>query len=564
MVINSVRTMHEVLDRGPVRGLGEAQDIDGQDGQTSPTDRCHCDNLPPEVLAQILELVVVSTWKDGSCSAPNTAQTSTFPIGGSGGAEIVSAEACGGQKIVYPKLFLVVCKRWCAISLGTPSLWSYLWIRDDSTLDNISMFLKRSSRLPLSIKFDYLSKKTRLDDLEVMCEDKKLSERRRLLYLNNGLKPPLGVFYEDRTALTRFNKALSLVAQHFERWSRFHLTAVQLRYIHHTASMVSNLGKNCRSQLLEYGLQLKLRDASDIDFDLALETKESCSDNPMPFLRKLTFSRDCVPAVLSFVSESHPSIQETFPVLRELEVHHLRGRMLSNFLKTLGGIPQLRILRLCHSRGNKEKPIQGISIPFVVLHALEELTITDSDRSTLTRLFNVISAPNVESLFIMRTGICDLFADVARRHSLFVSVQKLTLKGVWLRSKLRLQGIDSLFSAMPEVTTIHLDSAPGIVLKPLTGSRLAAMDQDTDTENQLLSNSLLLPKLTEISLSACDGNEIVSVVSGRRELGVPVKTLRINKSSILSGVVSYEHWETLHSQVEKLSWFEEDRDARSD
>ncbi len=57
------------------------------------------------------------------------------------------------------------------------------------------------------------------------------------------------------------------------------------------------------------------------------------------------------------------------------------------------------------------------------------------------------------------------------------------------------------------------------------------------------------------------GDDIIKLVKVRREQGVPLKSVRIDKGSVVSGAVSLKDWESLRSLVDTLSWFDTDTDS---
>ncbi len=65
-----------------------------------------------------------------------------------------------------------------------------------------------------------------------------------------------------------------------------------------------------------------------------------------------------------------------------------------------------------------------------------------------------------------------------------------------------------------------------------------------------------LPALSEISVSGFAGDDIIELVKERRDQGVPVEVVRIDRRSIVSGAVALKHWEVLRGLVDTLSWFD--------
>ncbi|KLO07700.1 hypothetical protein SCHPADRAFT_636266 [Schizopora paradoxa] len=331
---------------------------------------------------------------------------------------------------------------------------------------------------------------------------------------------------------------MSLLLQHAERWTRFLFSATQPRFIHLVASMVRS--NNHRLQLLtELSLHPVLTYASD--FNLTGESlanqKTFWFDNAMPLLYKMALARCRFPD-----SISPNSIQAIFPTLVDLKMSQVDGRSFLSLPKLLDGLPQLRALTIIQTLCTREDTLQGLYRRPVVLGSLEELIVQESNGSTLEHIFNLISVPNVQSLALIKTGIYNAFPGAVENFSLLPNIRNLNLDGVWFENKDLWEGMtpsfQKLFSAMPKLTSIHLDS---------TLQDLAAL---------LFRPSGLLPHLMEISLTGLSGDLIVNIVEGRQKLRLPVKTLHIDKGSILFGVVTSKHWEDVQRRVETLRWFD--------
>jgi len=111
-----------------------------------------------------------------------------------------------------------------------------------------------------------------------------------------------------------------------------------------------------------------------------------------------------------------------------------------------------------------------------------------------------------------------------------------------------------LFASIPRTTSIHFNAASEDFTAPLIRQHpsLGSLEITFGTA------PVLLPGLSEISLSNFAGDDIVKLVKARRDAAVPIKVLRIERRSIASGAVSLQHWEALRSLVDTLRWFEMD------
>ncbi len=101
---------------------------------------------------------------------------------------------------------------------------------------------------------------------------------------------------------------------------------------------------------------------------------------------------------------------------------------------------------------------------------------------------------------------------------------------------------------MPEITSIHIDSASEFLKYPLIqgGNGLHWRG--------IVNERVLLPALLEISVSDFTGDEVIALVKARHKHGVPVKSVRIDGLSIALGIVTLKHWEVLRGLVDNLRW----------
>ncbi|KLO07701.1 hypothetical protein SCHPADRAFT_932254 [Schizopora paradoxa] len=555
--------MVKVLDTGECPQENQEEIAVAQEENTSIASmgRCDFDSVPSEVLAQILELVVESAWRDGPRRSPTWEEMGTFPReeGLRDDSARPTASGDGEQRILsYPTLLLLVCRRWFAIVLDTPMIWSFLSLTDDSTLDKISLSLERSKSSLLSIRFSYLTRMTKNDEFLLNFKHLTSSCVKVFDCLVDGV--PVKTLGKLDTKIISSNDSLiekmSLILQHAERWARFLFSATQPRFVHQTASMVRSNNFRMRF-LVEFGLQSVLTCENDFDFmdESAAKQQTFWLDSAIPSLRKMALARCRFPDSIS----SH-SVQELFPALAELEIAQMEGRSFASLLKLLDGLPQLRALTIIQTLCTRDRKYReqfgGLYRRPVVLGSLEELTIKESNAPTLEHVFNLVSVPNVQSLSLIGTGLYNAFASAIKKFELLPNLRKLRLEGVWLeydephpfwdRNPPNYKAMERLFSAMPNLTSIHLDSK----LRAYT----ALLDQP----------SSLLPDLTEISLSGWSGDLIGNIMGGRDRSGFTVETLRLDKGAIVSGAVTSGDWSYFEYLVETLCWFDCDTEVDYD
>ncbi|KLO07699.1 hypothetical protein SCHPADRAFT_909222 [Schizopora paradoxa] len=489
--------------------------------------RCDCDSLPSEVLVHVLELVTESTWKDGLLDGPSPSEMGTFPDGGMIDNGLRSQDEAYERAALYPKLFLIVCKRWSAITLNTPILWSYLSITDATTSNFISISLRRSTSLPLSIRFHTLSQMTGTKSF--MIELENLLPGILNLRLGNNTSEEDGA--EDSSP--DFDENILLLLQHAGRWKRFLLLAAHPQSIHRAAFLAAD--NNCQLRHLEeYRLQAIVRHKEIFNVPWRRRIwnargKSPFFDRAMPLLHKMALSRGVLP--ITFHSNSIHLIQDMFPALKELQLVKMGGMPLISLFNILVGLPTLYTLEIVETHFE----VEGLEyFQRIKLLELKEFTAISLGGATLACLFCAVSMPNVQSLSIIKTGSLDSLIREIKEASLFPNVQNLTLD-----SEGGFEEMTKLCSAMPKVVSVHF--IVEVHYQGLLGFQWRFLDN---------------PMLSNFSLSGFKGEDIILFVETRREAGIPVNMLRIAKSSITCGDVSVNHGDSLRDLVGFLSWFD--------
>ncbi|KLO16610.1 hypothetical protein SCHPADRAFT_995032 [Schizopora paradoxa] len=471
-----------------------------------------CESLPEEILAQILELVAEWAWKEGFEDAPSVAEMSTFPLGRRGDDVTDEGEEDPDpdrEELPYPLIFLLVSKRWHDITLDTPILWSYLTITDDSTFDEIGLRLHRSENSPLSIRLSYSGD-------------------------------------EDNDEVQGYQ--MSLLTPHAERWLRFIASSDDPVLLCLFAPIISEESHRMQ-RLVEYAV----KNTPNSDEFGYFPCNIPIFDSPMPSLRKLTLSYEQFPLELLPDTKPTISIQDMFPSLTELELAQMDGLIFASLLKSLDGVPQLRALKIngFHYRHSQRKLIEAAGL--VDLKSLEELTIQEIDDEALEFFLDLVSIPNLSSINFIGSQLPQSFVNAKPEHLNLSNIRKLSListrfevDGDEVGHRSQEQLASQLLAEMSGVTSIHCNHICQFFARALL--RDPKLEPSSDSYP-------LLPKLTEISLSGFDGDEIIDIVKERQSVGIPLATLIIDERSILSGAVALRHWEDLQGQVEALRWF---------
>ncbi len=238
-----------------------------------------------------------------------------------------------GRNISYPNVFSIVCSWWHFVALDTPSLWSYLSITDDSSLDEISLSLQRSNSFPLSIHITVLSKMTDVERVANQVASLKFDMERLKNQVDGLTSRILGredlmasygpITDEPLDPLALFEEKISLLLQHAGRWRCFHIIAAQPLFIHQAMGLFAKDDRE--APLLEFYLKTSRsrRDSKRSDITLEREFKPKFI-GARPSLQKLALCWDICP--LKFRSDLNTSLlQPMLPDLRELELAQMRA-----------------------------------------------------------------------------------------------------------------------------------------------------------------------------------------------------------------------------------------------
>lgn len=304
---------------------------------------------------------------------------------------------------------------------------------------------------------------------------------------------------------------------------------------------------------------------SSRDFDprnLATVTQKSLPfESALPSLQRLSLCYGILPVGLQFLQGLTPSFLPcTLPGLEELELSNDIQLEHSLWLDILQALPLLPVLKFNSIKFKEGIPISGVAdIPRnVVLEELGELTLQAIDQETLASILGFLSVPNLQLLSCIAVQGFDSVIGIIQDKNIFFNVRQLSFQS--MKTNFHNEWLWKLYSSTPEVTSIHFDWVSQSFAMPLVWQ----YPKPPDSQILIPSNELLLPVLTELSVSLADDrhrrtgacDKIVELVKARRDKGVPIKSVRIDKSSILFGIISPEEWEALRGLVGTVRWFD--------
>lgn len=252
----------------------------------------------------------------------------------------------GGRNVSYPEIFSIVCTRWRTTGIvhNTPSLWSYFSITDYTTLDDISISLRRSKSFPLSIRITILSPMTKRDRLQVQVDTMEIRMNIDSHPLRFG--PALGIRMReegpDPLRLERFEEKVSLLLQHTVRWRRFCILAAQPRFILRTMTLIANI-EHKAPLLCAFCLQFSESRWDLIDLTPANDRTPPFF-NAMPSLQRLALCCGMLP-IPDSTSDSF-LLRISLPGLKELELSKTEFLHRSQCLRILHSFPHLCVLKI--------------------------------------------------------------------------------------------------------------------------------------------------------------------------------------------------------------------------
>ncbi len=333
----------------------------------------------------------------------------------------------------------------------------------------------------------------------------------------------------DFDPFSQFKEKLSLLLQHADRWRLFHIISAQPLPIHHTMALFAK-GNREAPLLKDFRLETSRsrREMSDLTSKI---------EKMPPFISAVQRLTLCCGILPVEFGPHFPLPRSMLRGLRELELTKMERLDHSLCFGILRGLPNLRVLKFIDVTFSYVDPFEAVvDSRWLVLGVLEELTFEELGSSTFGPILEFLSAPKLQLLSCNRLEVFGTFVTILQRRNRFPNLRKAKFQSISSRPA---GDGDSkwmwyLYSGMPEVTSIHIDSA---------SQALAPLIQGDDSLQGFANEPALLPALSEISVSGFTGDDIIKLVKVRREQGVPLKSVRIDRGSIVSGAVSLKDWE---------------------
>ncbi len=346
----------------------------------------------------------------------------------------------------------------------------------------------------------------------------------------------------DLDPLAQFEEKISLLLQHASRWRLFHIVAAQPLFIHCTTALFAK-GDREAPLLEEFHLE-----TTRICQEMSEKGRTPPFSRAAPSLQRLTLCCGILPVDFGPYSSLPRSM---FPNLRELELTKMESLDHSLCFGTLRGLPNLRVLKFVNVEFNFVNPFEAVlDSQRIVLGTLEELTFEGLSFFTFGPILESLTVPNLRLLSFRGLDGFDAFITILQNKALFSNVGKVNFQSI--RPSTGCDGetkwVWKLYSIMPEITSIHIDSASEVLKGPLI--------QGSGALEGFVNERVLLPALSEISLSGFTGGDIIELVKARHDQGVPLKSIRIDRTSIALGAVTLNHWEVLRGLVDNLRWFD--------
>ncbi len=246
------------------------------------------------------------------------------------------------RDVSYPRVISFVCTQWRAVAHDTPSVWSYLSITDDSTLDNISLSLQHSKSYPLSIRVTVLSQMTQRERLQIQVDRMKSEMERRmdrpkilLASFGSDLElEPVVVETLDWDPLAQFKEKMSRLLQHADRWRVFHIDAAQPLFINCTTALFA---QGDRDVPLLKDFRLKTSQSRQEMSRVPSGERTPPFSRATPSLQRLTLCCGILPVEFGPYSSLSHSI---FPGLRQLELCKMGRLDRSLYFGILRGLPK--------------------------------------------------------------------------------------------------------------------------------------------------------------------------------------------------------------------------------
>ncbi|KAI0684099.1 hypothetical protein BC835DRAFT_1422601 [Cytidiella melzeri] len=346
---------------------------------SSPADACYVENLPDEIIVDIIALAIAT-----ELHVESKLNQATYP-------------RCDNvSRLVFQEVVSHVCGRWRALALGMPSLWRYFDFLDGPPFDRSREWLWRSKDTPI--------------DIVVNCTKVNIAERS-----TENPRPMPSCRRLGKIDPRDLVQIRHLILPHVSHWRSFTFHADDHHVLHHTLSALDSAGAAPRLE----SLFVSFND------EFFMSSPEDLYAGYVPFGGHAPQLRR-----LELVKVNIDWEQSTFLLGTNLErlklVSHVENSRPSfpTFVRALRGSGSCNLhtleLRDSGPRGGDEEswPSGVVELPSVT-----RLVVDDMEASYLTALMRRLIFPKLKKLavkFIVGecTSLVDVICDVVPLHSL--------------------------------------------------------------------------------------------------------------------------------------------------
>ncbi|KAH9942921.1 hypothetical protein B0H21DRAFT_695813 [Amylocystis lapponica] len=481
-----------------------------------PSDgRCPIDQLPIELLSFVFKIGTEESYEDGEDDSDDEESTDSDDFG-------------------RPKFQLLVshvCRRWRAVALRTPALWTKIVFGCEGDRDNYAMareYLERSKTAPITVILDL--------DLTIPEEETE----------DDG-----PAFYEfDRT-----KRILECVIPHVSHWRIFQVIISEYALMN---AILVKLGDCAGAPLLEVLWLSHCHAGHHADFqpehlkeqtfilfggNAPLLTDVRLQGVHLDWRRSQFLSGLTDLGLVHHAGDVRPSYADFARILRDSPGLTTLSLHLSG--PAGGPVDWFESLQWRDDHNDAAASGAATVTTTLALNSLEQLVLAHLEPEYITPLLDRLALPKLRHLVLDVVGSdCTelLRALVRPSHTtgnpLVGGLRALTVSGMVCRE---LTAIADVYAAAPNLKFLNLD--------------FRFLDYQW---YKLLLNHIFLPRLEMLITSGLNGALLCKLVEVRRKQGIPLKYMSIGNGN---GMTEYKDW--LRDNVEELT-LREDLDTESD
>lgn len=454
----------------------------------------------------------------------------------------------------FPVLVSHVCRRWRAVSICTPALWTTLLLNYHTCLAQVVAYTERSKSLPMDIQWDLVAP----DD----WEDEGVPPPRP-----SGFPPapsePESTNLEDlaSAAEEQYTPVLSeheiscildIIIPEVHRWGVFDVQASMYRSIF---CILRRLSTAPSAPLLE-ALSFYHYDECD-DFD---------TFKPVHFSEAFTLFSGSLPSLTSLafwgVHIDWAPCMSFFSNLKELEMaYHARDiRPSYETFRSMVSSPALNMLSLCLS-GPSGDPRLDWNEETIKLPQLQQLVLCHHEPEYIVPLYRALEVPNVHDLTVdFESGDYSDFAKALSSRGTGLSKSLLSqLKTLKIGAlTCDQETITKVVEELNNLETFNLncwgeeDFVLGLLEKKRAG--------EADASATGTSKMVYCPKLKSLWTIGADGKRILQIVKAREAGGSPLSTVMLSRFD----EVETDDEEELRKRVSTFDYFQPSSDSEED